>query len=73
MADAADSKSAEGNLVWVQVPPPAFKQWQIAESPVYKGFSDFFLNEGGNTMTDSEKLDLLLTDMAGMKQDIEGV
>ena len=24
-------------------------------------------------MTDSEKLDLLLTDMAGMKQDIEGV
>ena len=24
LADAADSKSAGGNIVWVQVPPPAF-------------------------------------------------
>ena len=24
MADAQDSKSCGGNLVWVQVPPPAF-------------------------------------------------
>ena len=24
MADAADSKSAGGNFVWVQVPSPAF-------------------------------------------------
>ena len=23
MADAADSKSADSNIVWVQVPPPA--------------------------------------------------
>ena len=23
MADAEDSKSSEGNLVWVQLPPPA--------------------------------------------------
>ena len=26
MADAADSKSADGNIVWVQVPSPAFKK-----------------------------------------------
>ncbi len=25
MADAADSKSAEGDFVWVQVPSPAYK------------------------------------------------
>ena len=26
MADASDSKSDEGNFVWVQVPSPAYKK-----------------------------------------------
>ena len=26
MADEADSKSVDGNIVWVQVPPPALKK-----------------------------------------------
>ena len=28
MADEADSKSVDGNIVWVQVPLPALHPWQ---------------------------------------------
>ena len=37
MADAADSKSAAGNGVWVQVPPSAFE----ALSKLLRAFSSF--------------------------------
>ena len=30
MADEADSKSVDGNIVWVQVPLPALHPWQGA-------------------------------------------
>ena len=29
MADAADSKSAEGDFVWVQVPSPALRKQKV--------------------------------------------
>ena len=34
MADASDSKSDEGDFVWVQVPSPAYKG-SVAKSPEY--------------------------------------
>ena len=33
MADEADSKSVDGNIVWVQVPLPALHPWQGARLP----------------------------------------
>ncbi len=39
MADAQDSKSCEGNFVWVQVPPPALKSLSFDERLFY--FCDF--------------------------------
>ena len=38
MADAADSKSAVGNYMWVQVPPPAFFSTEVC--------SKCFINNG---------------------------
>ena len=38
MADAPDSKSGDGNIVWVQVPPPAPKIRTLETS-----VSDFFM------------------------------
>ena len=40
MADAADSKSAEGDFVRVQVPPPAL--FKIAEELEESGIQRFF-------------------------------
>ena len=33
MADAADSKSAEGNFMWVRLPPPAPREKTMADIP----------------------------------------
>ena len=30
LADEADSKSVDGNIVWVQVPLPAYKRPQVS-------------------------------------------
>lgn len=38
MADAADSKSADSNIVWVQVPPPAPNQYNPNLFPIGDGF-----------------------------------
>ena len=38
MADASDSKSDEGDFVWVQVPSPAYK------NPEISGFFIFMLH-----------------------------
>lgn len=40
MADASDSKSDEGDLVWVQVPSPAYLRREI--EPVWFGFHAVF-------------------------------
>ncbi len=40
MADAADSKSAVGDYVWVQVPSPAFK------NPLFYGISEIQKSKG---------------------------
>ena len=45
MADAPDSKSGGGNIVWVQVPLPAFKQLNL-----YREISVCVLN-GKSTMS----------------------
>ena len=34
MADAADSKSVDGNIVWVQVPSPAFEE-EVSEGTFF--------------------------------------
>lgn len=41
MADAADSKSADSNIVWVQVPPPAPNQYNPNLFPIGDGFGLF--------------------------------
>ena len=38
MADASDSKSDEGDLVWVQVPSPASYPCKCCICGVYKGY-----------------------------------
>ncbi len=41
MADASDSKSDEGDLVWVQVPSPAYLRREI--EPEWFGFCAVFI------------------------------
>ena len=50
MADAQDSKSCGGNLVWVQVPPSALNQIikTIENSSVFNGFFFVYIRNGAN-------------------------
>ena len=42
LVDVADSKSADGNIMWVRVPPPAPKQYNPNQIfPVGDGFGLF--------------------------------
>ena len=47
LADEADSKSVDGNIVWVQVPLPAYKRPQVSnrKSEVFLFAAHRFLNQ----------------------------
>ena len=47
LADEADSKSVDGNIVWVQVPLPAYKRPQVSnrKSEVFLFADIVFLNK----------------------------
>ena len=48
MADAQDSKSCGGNLVWVQVPPPAFDVNSLENSKEFFWHIWVYILEVGN-------------------------
>jgi hypothetical protein len=56
MADEADSKSVDGDIVWVQVPLPALHPWQgkVSKLAYLRHFWDFFFYRQAYRLTDAD-------------------
>ena len=56
MADEADSKSVDGDIVWVQVPLPALHPWQgkVPKLAYLRHFWDFFFYRQAYRLTDAD-------------------